>query len=232
VTVRALTFDVVGTLIDFETGIVECVRRIAGPSVPPDEEILAAFGAEEGEQQRLTPEMPFGPMLDPISVRLAERLRLPALDGHGAASPLRRSVHDWPAFDDAPAALAALGRRYRLVALTNGDRAGTAAMGRTLGDPFDEVVTAEDVGVNKPDPQVFAWCLGRLSSSGIGRDEVLHVAQSQFHDIGAAHRLGLATCWVERRRGRPGSGATPSSQITEPDRHVGSLRELADALGV
>ena len=229
-TLRALTFDVVGTLIDFEAGILDCVRRVAGPDAPPDEEILAAFGEEEGEQQRLTLQMPFGPMLDPISVRLAERLRLPSLDGRGAASPLRRSVPDWPAFDDAPSALAALRRRYRLVALTNADRAATAAMARTLGDPFDDAVTAEDVGVNKPDPQMFAWCLGLLSASGIGRDDVLHVAQSQFHDIGAAHRLGLETCWVERRRGRPGSGATPSSQITEPDRHVGSLAELADAI--
>lgn len=212
-TVRALTFDVVGTLIDFETGLL----RAARPS--SDEEFLAAFGEAEAEQQRLTPEMPFPAMLDPISERL------------GLAASLRASIGDWPAFDDAPAALAALGRRYRLVALTNADRAATAAMSRTLGDPFDDVVTAEDVGVNKPDPQVFAWCLGRLSASGIGRDEVLHVAQSQFHDIATAHRLGLATCWVERRRGRPGSGATPSSTITEPDRHVGTLAELAAALG-
>lgn len=77
---------------------------------------------------------------------------------------------------------------------------------------------------------MFAWCLGRLSASGIARDEVLHVAQSQFHDVATARRLGIATCWVERRRGRDGSGATPSSPITEPDRHVGTLAELAEAL--
>ncbi len=211
-TVRALTFDVVGTLIDFETGLLRAARP------PSDEEFLAAFGEAEGEQQRRTPTMPFPAMLDPIS----ERLGLP--------SSLRDSIADWPAFDDAPAALEALGRRYRLVALTNSDRAATAAMSRTLGEPFDDVVTAEDVGVNKPDPQVFAWCLGWLSASGIGRHEVLHVAQSQFHDIATARRLGIATCWVERRRGRDGSGATPSSSITEPDRHVGTLAELAAAL--
>jgi putative hydrolase of the HAD superfamily len=214
VTVRALTFDVVGTLIDFETGLVEAAR----PSPASSEEFLAAFGEAEGVQQRLTPEMPFPAMLDPISERL------------GLASSLRSSIVDWPAFGDAPAALEALGRRHRLVALTNADRAATAAMARTLGDPFDDVVTAEDVGVNKPDPQVFAWCLGRLDAHGIRRDEVLHVAQSQFHDIATARRLGIATCWVERRRGRIGSGATPSSSITVPDRHVGTLAELAAAL--
>ncbi len=208
-TVRALTFDVVGTLIDFEAGILESARP------PSGEEFLAAFGEAEAEQQRRTPAWAFPAMLDPIS----ERLGLP--------SSLRSSIADWPAFDDAPAALAALARRHRLVALTNADRAATAAMSRTLGDPFDDVITAEDVGVNKPDPQVFAWCLGRLSASGIGRDEVLHVAQSQFHDIATARRLGIATCWVERRRGRQGSGATPSSSITEPDRHVRTLTELA-----
>lgn len=230
--IRALTFDVVGTLIDFETGILRCVRSVA-PEGPDDEAVLAAFGAAEGEQQQRTPEMPFTAMLDPISARLAVELGLPALDGGSGPSPLRRSIGSWPAFDDAVDALRELGERYLLVAVTNADREALDAMAATLGHPFVEAVTVDEVGVNKPDPRMFEAALAKLAARGVARDEVLHVAQSQYHDIGAARRLGLATCWVERRSGRVGSGATPASaEITTPDVHVGSVAELAAALGV
>jgi putative hydrolase of the HAD superfamily len=238
--IKALTFDVVGTLIDFETGILRGVRSVtAGNSEGPDDEaVLAAFGAAEGIQQDLTPEMPFTAMLDPISARLAVALGIPALDSptehadRAGPSPLRRSIASWPAFPDAVEALRALGERFRLVAVTNADRPALDAMAATLGDPFADGVTVDQVGVNKPDPRMFEAALARLAEVGIGRDEVLHVAQSQYHDIGAAQRLGLATCWVERRQGRAGSGATPaSSEITTPDLHVGSMREVVEALG-
>ena len=72
--IRALTFDVVGTLIDFEAGILRCVRGLT--SGIDDAAVLAAFGAAEDVQQRLTPELPFPAMLDPISTRLAVDLVL------------------------------------------------------------------------------------------------------------------------------------------------------------
>jgi putative hydrolase of the HAD superfamily len=233
--IRALTFDVVGTLIDFETGILRGVRSVAAgsPDAPDDEAVLAAFGAAEGIQQELTPEMPFTAMLDPISARLAADLGMPGLDGGSGPSPLRRSIASWPAFPDAVEALRVLGEPFRLVAVTNADRAALDAMAVTLGEPFADGVTVDEVGVNKPDPRMFEAGLAKLAAVGIGRDEVLHVAQSQYHDIGAAHRLGLATCWVERRHGRAGSGATPaSSEVTTPDLHVGSMSEVVDALGL
>jgi putative hydrolase of the HAD superfamily len=177
--------------------------------------------------------MPFTAMLDPISVRLAAELEIPGLDGGSGPSPLRRSIGSWPAFDDAVDALRDLGERYLLVAVTNADRPALDAMAATLGDPFVEAVTVDEVGVNKPDPRMFEAALAKLAARGVARDEVLHVAQSQYHDIGAAHRLGLATCWVERRRGRPGSGATPApSEVTTPDLHVSSMAELPVAVGV
>lgn len=185
--IRALTFDVVGTLIDFETGMLRCVRSVG--EGPDDEEVLAAFAAEEDVQQQSTPEMPFTAMLDPISTRLARALAMPGLDGGDGASPLRRSIGSWPAFPDG--------------------------------------VTVDDVRANKPDPQFFAYVLGRLSASGIAREEVLHVAQSRYHDIATAQRLGMATCWVDRRHGSAGTGATPAARTeVVPDRRVTGLAEL------
>ncbi|HEY2223920.1 HAD-IA family hydrolase [Actinomycetospora sp.] len=223
--VKAITFDVVGTLIDFETGILDCVRSVG--EGPDDEAVLAAFGAAEDIQLRLTPEMPFTAMLDPISVRLAEALGMPGLDGGSGPSPLRRSIATWPAFPDAVEALATLRERFLLLAVTNADRTALDAMAATLGEPFADGVTVDEVGVNKPDPRMFETALERLAAAGVVRDEVLHVAQSQYHDIGAAHRLGLATCWVQRRRGREGFGATPApGEMTVPDLHVGSMAEV------
>ncbi len=216
--IRLLTFDVVGTLIDFETGILNCLRPLTDVD---DATLLASFGRAEGIQQQLTPEMPFTQMLEPIYTRMADELGLP--DG----ATLRESIPDWPAFPDVVEGLRVLGQRFRLVALTNTDNWALSHMATTLGSPFDDTVTVEDVGVNKPDPQMFAYCLGRQSVYGYTKDDCLHVAQSQYHDIGAARRLGYRTCWVERRHGESGTGATPAAEtVTKPDYHVTSLAEF------
>lgn len=229
---RWLSFDVVGTLIDFERGIldfIEEIARITGTDLRP-RQVLESFGRAEGEQQRLTPELPFTQMLEPIYQRVAGELGLPTAEEYGVA--LRESIRTWPAFPDVPEALAELGRRYRLVALTNADDWALKQMAATLGDPFDDAVTAEDVGVNKPDPRVFVHCADRQRARGFAPEDWLHVAQSQYHDIAAASRLGVTTCWLERRAGQDGFGATPApEQVTEPDYHFTSLSELAAAVG-
>jgi putative hydrolase of the HAD superfamily len=58
----------------------------------------------------------------------------------------------------------------------------------------------------------------------------LHVAQSQYHDIGIAKQLGIAVCWIERRHGLKDSGGTIESEHTVPDYHFRTLAELADAV--
>lgn len=221
--INCLTFDVVGTLIDFEAGIVDFFR--AQGCDRDREEILAAFGRAEAVQQDLTPEMPFTQMLSPIYDRMAPDVGLPP--GRGEA--FRASIPDWPAFPDSVEALRRLGARFRLVALTNADNWALRHMAATLGDPFDDTVTCEDVGVNKPDPQVFAYCRGRQSVHGVTLHSTMHVAQSQYHDIGVAKRLGYLTTWIERRQGAKGFGASPVPEVvTRPDLHFATLAELAN----
>lgn len=225
--IRCLTFDVVGTLIDFETGIADCLAAMGCSA--DRETLLAAFGRAEAIQQELTPEMPFTQMLDPVLKRMRGALDIPDPDD----GRLRASIPDWPAFPDSVAALKRLGTRFRLVALTNADNWALGHMAATLGNPFDDTVTCEDVGVNKPDPQMFAYCQGRQSVHGIGKAHTAHVAQSQYHDIGVAMRLGYLTCWIERRMGEAGYGASPEPDTrTEPDLHFATLGALADHLGL
>lgn len=228
---KLMTFDVVGTLIDFEQGILDHMRPIlarAGIEVD-DTAILEAYAAGEVVAQDEHPDSPFPPLLARIYRVAAARLGLAVTDVD--AEGLRRSIPAWPAFPDAPAALQRLRKRYRLVAMTNSDNWALAQFARTLGEPFDDKVTAELAHASKPDPQVFAFCLGRQSVQGFDKPDILHVAQSQYHDIGVAKRLGYATCWIERRQGKVGAGGTPTvAARTEPDWHFSTLAQLADAV--
>jgi 2-haloacid dehalogenase len=220
----ALTFDCYGTLIDWEAGILAALRIALGGAVAEvgDEDLLAAFGAVEHEA-----EVPFKAYREVLGLccdALAER--------YGAAvSPEARaafagSVADWPAFEDSAAALARLHERYTLMPITNCDDDLFAFSSARLGDPFDAVVTAQQVGAYKPDERGFHVALERL---GLPRERVLHVAQSLFHDHVPAKRLGFTTVWVNRRAGRTGPGATPPAEAA-PDLEVPDLRTLADLL--
>ena len=134
------------------------------------------------------------------------------------------SVADWPAFADSAAALARLAGRYRLAVITNCDDDLFAASNRRLGVTFDHVVTAQQVGSYKPAHRNFEVMFERLA---VPRERILHVAQSLFHDHVPAQALGLATVWVDRRRGRSGTGATPPAQAS-PDLTVPDMATLAD----
>jgi putative hydrolase of the HAD superfamily len=224
---KVLTFDVVGTLIDFETGILDYVQgksKTAGPQA-----ILEAYAIAEDRQHHETPRLPFPSMMAPMYREMAEKLGLPKAEDD--VQGFRLSIPSWPAFPDSVAALKRLRKRFRLVAMTNSDNWALSHFAKTLKQPFDDLVTAEDVGWNKPDPQVFAYTRGRQSVHGFKFNDILHVAQSQHHDITVATRLGYHVCWIERRKNKPGFGATPPVEnVVIPDYRFATLAELADAV--
>jgi 2-haloacid dehalogenase len=123
-----------------------------------------------------------------------------------------------------------LQQHYRLVILSNVDRASFAHSERKLGAAFAAVYTAEDVGSYKPDPRNFEYMLARLAERGIAREQILHTAESLHHDHIPAKRMGLATCWIHRRAGQSGHGATrpPEVEVT-PDFRFLTLDAMADA---
>jgi putative hydrolase of the HAD superfamily len=168
-------------------------------------------------------------MMAPMYREMAAKLGLP--DAEEDVQGFRLSIPRWPAFPDAIAALKRLRKHVRLVAMTNSDNWALSHFAKTLEQPFDDLVTAEDVGWNKPDPQVFAYVRGRQSVHGLKFNDFLHVAQSQYHDIAVAKGLGYHVCWIERRKNKQGAGATPAvANIVIPDYHFATLAELADAV--
>ncbi|MCH7930506.1 MAG: haloacid dehalogenase, partial [Proteobacteria bacterium] len=88
--------------------------------------------------------------------------------------------------------------------------------------------TAEDIGSYKPDPGNFRYLLDRLAGLGIEKRDILHTAQSLFHDIAPAGKIGLATNWINRRHGKPGAGATVPTRAT-PDFTHNSLAAFVEA---
>ena len=159
---------------------------------------------------------------------MAPRLGLP--DSHSIAEGFRDSIREWPPFPDSVVALGRLKQRYKLVAMTNTQRWAVGSLESTLGNPFDDSVTVDEALCDKPDPRFFAFTRGRLSRDGHGLHDILHVAQSQYHDIGVARRMGYTVCWIERRKGLPGFGGTQEvPELTKPDYHFTTLAELADA---
>ena len=141
------------------------------------------------------------------------------------AATFGASIADWPPFPDSVEALAYLKQHGLLMVLSNVDRASFAGSARRLGDPFHAVVTAEDVGSYKPAPAHFERALALLAEEGIAQGQVLHVAQSLFHDVQPGRAAGLTTCWIDRRAGRAG-GATPPVDV-EPDMTFTDLASLA-----
>jgi 2-haloalkanoic acid dehalogenase type II len=225
-----LTFDCYGTLIDWETGICAAI----GPWLERHgvsatrEQILAAFAEAEAPQQTATPDLRYPELLARVHGALAQRFGL--TPDPARAQAFGRSIRDWPAFPDSANALAYLKRHYRLVILSNVDGASFAHSARRLGVAFDAIYTAEDIGSYKPDPRNFEYMLARLGEQGIAREQILHTAQSLYHDHIPAKRFGLATCWIHRRAGQPGHGATrPPEADVSPNFRFATLGEMAAA---
>jgi putative hydrolase of the HAD superfamily len=226
----ALTFDCYGTLIDWEAGILAALRPWAAAySVTvDDEELLAAFGRSEARREATEPTASYPRILAGVLDDLAEEFGAAAT--REEVRVFASSVKDWPAFPDSAEALAYLQQHYRLVIVSNVDRASFRHSNARLGVTFDAIVTADDAAAYKPAPNHFQLALARLAEMGVAKDRVLHVAQSSYHDHIPARQLGLRTMWVNRRTAhRQGGGATPAAPVpVTPDGEVPTLAALVD----
>ena len=213
-----LTFDCYGTLIDWERGLGDAFATAArAEGVAADRAtLLAAYHEIEPVIQRERYRS-YREVLALTARQLADRFtwRLTAGDERFLAD----SLPWWPPFADTNEALRRLAEAgYRLAILSNVDDDLLAATRRHLDVDFEFVVTAQQVGAYKPAPA--HWQAARKR---IGDARWLHVAQSYFHDIVPARRLGIASAWINRTRQSP-AGAERS------DVEFGTLAEAADWL--
>lgn len=227
---KALTFDVYGTLIDWESGMIEGLKGLTarvGRDLSRDE-ILEAHARHESSQQKYTPAKKYSELLQIVYKRLGEEWGVPFT--REECIEYGESVKKWPAFPDSEGALQYLKKHYKLIVLTNTDNDSFKGSNDKLGVHFDGAYTAEDVGSYKPADRNFDYMLEKLASLGLQKSDLLHTAESMFHDHGPANTYGLANCWIYRRHDQKGFGATMNpGEMPKYDFQFNSMADLVKA---
>ncbi|CAE6433358.1 unnamed protein product [Rhizoctonia solani] len=201
---KVLNFDVFGTLIDWESGVVDGLEPLLARSSETSKwtrkEKLDAFEEVEAELQRQHPDTIYSDILANTHNRLAAKLGIettPELD-----HAFGQSIRNWTPFPDTCAALAKLAKYYKLAVLSNVDNETFQYTKKKLeseGGKFSQIVTAQDVGSYKPDERNFLHALREIKKNfGVEKEEVLVTAQSLFHDHVPANKLGLKSSWIAR----------------------------------
>jgi 2-haloacid dehalogenase len=206
---KVLTFDCYGTLIDWESGIFTALTPLARKAgvAEPRGQLLQTFAKHESAQEEETPAMPYSQLLSVVYKRLGREWGIVVTNEE--ANIFGASVPDWPEFADSVDALRYLKKYYKLVILSNVDRISFRSSNARLKVDFDAVYSAQDIESYKPSPKNFEYMLKRLKDDfGLERPDILHTAQSLFHDHAPANRFGLASAWIDRRHAEQGWGAT------------------------
>ncbi len=231
--VRALTFDIFGTTVDWRSGVAAEARR------------LGALSGVRGDWERLADAWRglYGPSMDRVRrgdlpwtnfdrlhrLSLDQVLRDLGIEGFDAAAreELTLAWERLPAWPDAAPGLTRLARRFTVATLSNGNRSQQAALVRLAGLPFQRLLSAEDVRHYKPDPEVY---LGAAAALGLDVGQVMMVAAHKS-DLRAAQAAGMRAAFVERPLEKgPGGGADLLPDL-KADAQATDFMDLAGQLG-
>jgi putative hydrolase of the HAD superfamily len=228
---KVLTFDCYGTLINWESGMLAGLAPLTGRMKRKltRDQILEAHARHESSQQAQTPSKRYSELLAVVYKRLAEEWQVKV--NWEECVRYGSSVRRWNPFPDSVAALKTLKKHFKLVILSNVDNESFAATNKKLGVEFDAVYTAEDIGSYKPADANFEYMLAMLKSRGYEKEDILHTAESMFHDHAPANSHGLRSCWIYRRHAQEGFGATMHpGEMPRYDFMFHSLGEMAKAV--
>jgi 2-haloacid dehalogenase len=230
--VRALTFDVFGTVVDWRTGVAAEGRRLGRlHGVEADwEEVADAWRAlympYMGRVR--TSELPWTNFdrLHRMSLdQVLDDLGIAGLDAQ-ARDELTHAWERLPAWPDAAAGLAELREGFTVATLSNGNQAQQQALMRFTGLQFDRLISAEDFRHYKPDPEVYQ---GAAATLGLAPEEVMMVAAHKG-DLRAAQAAGLRAAFVERPMEKGPAGGADRLPDPESDIQATDLHDLARQL--
>jgi 2-haloacid dehalogenase len=219
--VTFVTFDVYGTLIDWESGIYEAfAKEAARDGFEIDRaELIALFHEISREIEGGSYEL-YAEVLRRTAIEIAKRLEWPLEPSRSGFLP--DSVERWKPFKETNIQLQKLAKKYKLGLLSNIDDKLLGQTRRHIPTDFDLVVTAQQVRSYKPEPAHFTECARRVG----GKRGWVHVASSHYHDVAPCVKARVPVIWVNR------SKETLESSQKKPTLEVTSLKEAAKALGV
>jgi 2-haloacid dehalogenase len=223
--VEALMFDFYGTLVDMQSGLTAAIAPyLAGKGYRGDPGRVVTWWRRTHFENSMidallhrahTPYREIGERSLDLTL---ERAGVPHTDDEVAG--LVSEIERLPPFADVPDALARLGRRYRLVVLSNGDPDMLESGIRFSGLAFERAISVAEAGSFKPDSVTYRTAAGLIA---LEEDAILFAACHAFDCVGA-RACGMRTAFVDRR-GRP-FGRTPH----RPDLVVANFHALAAAL--
>jgi 2-haloacid dehalogenase len=232
VTVRALFFDVFGTVVDWRNSIAreaEAILKPRGYAL----DWLAFADAWRGEYQGAMEEVRAGRIkfskLDVLHRRNLE-LVLPRFGLDKVSEDDRRNLnlawHRLDAWPDVAPGFARLKRNYWLAPVSNGNISLMVDLARRNGFPWDAILGAEIAGDYKPKPRVY---LAAAEAFDLAPQACMMVA-AHSNDLKSAAALGLRTGHVARPNER-GAGRGELAPSIPVDVAVKSMEELAAELG-
>jgi 2-haloacid dehalogenase len=232
--VKAVLFDVFGTVVDWRTGVAAAVRRFAGEQgVELDAGAFAdAWRSRYGPGMRRVSagERPFVPLdvlhrenLDDV---LGDLGLDPGRFGEAALDELNRAWHFLPPWPDSAPGIAALKRHYIVGPLSNGNTSLLLDMAKAGGLPWDVILGADVSKAYKPTMEAY---LRPAAMLGLEPGQVM-LAAAHEADLAAAGKAGLAAAFISRPLER-GPGIPDAGVATRPwDLSVSSITELADRM--
>ena len=233
--VKALVFDVFGTVVDWRSGIArEAAAFFAERSIAVDAEAFA-----DAWRRRYQPAMeevrtgrrPF----TRLDVLHRENLELvladfgidPKREGEVALDALNRAWHRLDPWPDTVAGLVRLKTKFFIAPLSNGNIVLLANMAKHGGLPWDAILGAEVARAYKPQPEAY---LRTAEVLGMRPDEVALIA-AHNNDLGAARKAGLRTGFVARPAEHGATQTTDLRAEQDWDVVATSFTDLATRLG-
>lgn len=221
--VSFITFDVYGTLIDWEEGAFQAFSKEAandGYTLSRDD-LVPLFHSIQQEIESGSYEL-YAEVLRRTAVQIAKQLGWPLEPSRSGFLP--NSVMRWPPFKETNPALekARKKRGMQLGLISNIDDKLLGQTRRHLAIDFDLVVTAQQVRSYKPDPAHFKECERRVGS----KKGWVHVAASYYHDVEPCLKAKIPVIWVNRSKAELEAGQK------KPDAEVSTLKEALKLLGI
>jgi 2-haloacid dehalogenase/putative hydrolase of the HAD superfamily len=219
-TISFVTFDVYGTLIDWETGVFDAFKAEAdrdGFTLERDE-LITLFHETQQQIEAGSYEL-YAEVLRRTAVQIAKKLGWPLEPSRAGFLP--DSVKRWPPFKETNPVLAKIAKKHKIGLVSNIDDKLLGETRRHIPLDFDLVVTAQQVRSYKPDPAHFTECERRM---GTKRGWV-HVASSYYYDVEPCAKKKIPVIWVNRSKQQ----LEPNQK--KPDAEVANLREAAKVLG-